>query len=371
MQTGKGCFPWRSCARNKVCCAGTLTERGPNAKGNCMALTIDTSAIVSNWRTLAAMTPGAACSAVLKADAYGLGAPAVIRALAEAGLAEAFVFTASEGQALRRHFGGRIFVLEGHRPGADLDGLMPCLVSPEQFFRDRAVRPGQPFAVQIDTGMNRLGLSADEWRSLRSEILAEGPALLMSHLACADEPDHSMTTRQRERFVSMTNGTGVRRSLAATAGILCGQDYAFDLTRPGIGLYGGMDFEGMRPVVQLALPVLRVLRVRAGEGVGYGATWIAPRDSRIATVAGGYADGIQRRLGESGLALWAGDRRCPLVGRISMDVLAVDVTDVPDVPDTLELIGPHQGLDVVARHAGTITYEVLTSLGNRYTRRVL
>lgn len=336
-----------------------------------MTLTIDTAAIVANWRSLAAMTPAAACGAVVKADGYGLGAEVVIRALAAAGLEDAFVFSAAEGQALRPHFGGRIHVMEGHRPGADLTGLIPSLVSPEQFFRDRALRSGQPFGVQLDSGMHRLGLTAHEWRGLRSEILSHAPVLLMSHLACADDAGDPMTDRQRLRFAEMTEGSGVRRSLAASAGILRGPELGFDLTRPGVALYGGAAFAGMRRVVGLTLPVIRTLHVPAGEVVGYGATWTAPRDCRIATLSGGYADGLMRRMSGTGLTLWAGDRACPLVGRISMDVLAVDVTDLPEVPDALEIIGPHQGLDTLARHADTIPYEILTALRSRYPRRVL
>lgn len=335
-----------------------------------MSLTIDLAALTANWRALAAHAPAARTGAVVKADAYGLGVGRVVPALAAAGVRDFFTFTAAEGQEIRPLAGSeaRIFVMEGHVPGAPLDGLIPCLVSAEQFFRHRTTRPRDPFAVQLDTGMNRLGLRAPEWAALRGEVLAAGPVLLMSHLHSADEPDPAPSESQRARFAAMTEGAGVPRSLSATGGILRGPAFHFDLTRPGIGLYGGLPFAEARPVVRLSLPVLQVHHLPPGEGVGYGASWTAARPSRVATLSGGYADGIMRRLGASGLRLWAGDRPCPVVGRISMDTLAVDVTDLPDVPPSLDLIGPHQDIEAVARLAGTIGYEVLTSLGRRWPR---
>lgn len=335
-----------------------------------MSLCIDLSAITANWRALAALAPGARTGAVVKADAYGLGVGAVVPALVDAGVRDFFTFTAAEGQAIRPLVGtgARIFVMEGHVPGAPLDGLIPCLVSAEQFFRDRTTRPRGPFAVQLDTGMNRLGIRPADWAALRGEVLAAGPALLMSHLYSADEPDPAPSERQRALFASMTEGAGVPRSLAATGGILRGPAYHFDLIRPGIGLYGALPYAEARPVVRLSLPVLQVHHLRPGDSVGYGASWAAARPSRIATMGGGYADGIMRRLSGAGLRLWAGGRACPVVGRISMDSMAVDVTDLADVPPALELIGPHQSVDALAAQAGTIGYEVLTSLGHRWPR---
>lgn len=335
-----------------------------------MSLHIDLSAVVANWSALAALAPAARTGAVVKADAYGLGAAAVVPALAAAGARDFFTFTAGEGQAIRPLVGpdARIFVMEGHVPGAPLDGLIPCLVSPEQFFRDRVTRPGAPFAVQLDTGMNRLGIRPADWAALRGEVLAAGPVLLMSHLASADEPDSPQSDRQLAVFSTMTEGAGVPRSLAATGGILRGPAFHFDVTRPGVGLYGALPFAEARPVVRLSLPVIQVHRLQPGDAVGYGASWTAARPSRIATLGGGYADGIMRRLAPAGLRLWAGDRACPVIGRISMDTLAVDVTDLPDVPPELELIGAHQSVDALAAQAGTIGYEVLTSLGRRWQR---
>ncbi|MEF9604214.1 alanine racemase, partial [Paracoccus sp. PXZ] len=229
-----------------------------------MGLVIDLAAVVANWKALAAKAPGARAAAVVKADAYGLGADRVAPALYGAGARDFFVALASEGRAIRPLLpeDARIFVLSGHMEGADLAGLIPLLNSPEQFFRDRALRPRGPFGIQLDSGMNRLGIEPGEWAAIRAEALAGGPALIMSHLACADEPDHAANARQLAAFRAMTAGVAAPRSLAATGGILLGPDYHFDLVRPGIGLYGGEPFADAQPVVTLALPVIQVREVK-------------------------------------------------------------------------------------------------------------
>lgn len=335
-----------------------------------MGLLIDLTAVAANWRALKSRSGTARAAAVVKADGYGLGADRVGPALYEAGARDFFVALASEGQALRGHLpqDTRIFVLSGHMAHADLTGLIPCLNSPEQYFRDRTMRPGQPFAIQLDTGMNRLGMEPAEWAGIRTEALAERPVLLMSHLACADEPEHPANRQQLAAFCAMTDGCDVPRSLAATGGILLGPDYHFDLTRPGVGLYGGQPFDKAAPVVRLSLPVIQTRQIAAGESVGYGYSYTAERPMRIATVAAGYADGLKRALGAGQVSLYAGDTACPMVGRVSMDLMTVDVTHLATVPEALEIIGPHQGIDAVADRAGTIGYEVLTSLGRRFPR---
>lgn len=337
-----------------------------------MGLQIDIAAITANWKALAARAPGARAAAVVKADAYGLGAAQVAPALYRAGARDFFVALAQEGRAIRPHLpeDARINVLSGHMAGADLDGLVPVLNSPEQFFRDRAARAGQPFAIQLDTGMNRLGLEPAEWAAIRDEALAAGPDFIMSHLACADEPDHPANAAQLAAFRQMTEGCdGVARSLAATGGILLGPDYHFDMVRPGIGLYGGLPFAGARPALRLSLPVIQTRQVTAGEFVGYSATWTAGEPRVIATVAAGYADGILRALSSSGASLFANGAACPIVGRISMDLITADITDLGDPPEALDLICPAQPIDRLADLAGTIGYEILTSLGQRYPRR--
>lgn len=338
------------------------------------SLRIDLDAVLANWRALDAMTSAATeTGAVVKADSYGLGAAKVARVLAQAGVRKFFVAAAEEGASVRQALGEgpEIFVFSGHMAGdtemiGDL-ALTPMLNSVEQVKRHFDALPGATFGVQLDTGMNRLGLEPADWAGVSAQLIAAGPKLVMSHLACSDEPAHPMNAMQLKNFRDMTDGMGLKRALSATGGILLGPDYHFDVTRPGIGLYGGLPFETARPVVRLSLPVVQIRTVEPGETVGYSNSWTATRVSRIATVAAGYADGLSRRL--SGQAtLWAGDTPCPLVGRVSMDLITVDVTDLADVPQSLDILGPHQGVDALADVAGTIGYEILTSLGHRYQR---
>jgi len=337
-------------------------------------LTIDLGALAHNWQALDRMTT-AETGAVVKADGYGLGVAPVVRKLAQVGVRTFFVAVAEEGAAVRDALGPgpNIYVLGGHMSGdtdmiADLH-LIPLLSSVDQLLRHFEALPGAPFGIQLDTGMNRLGLEPAEWAAVRDMVLGQNPALIMSHLACADDPDHPMNAQQLAAFTQMTAGMAVPRSLAATGGILLGDAYHFDITRPGIGLYGGMPYVDAYPVVSLDLPIIQVRDVQTGESVGYGNTWIAQRDSRIATVSGGYADGILRAMGPK-TQLFAGDTPVPVAGRISMDSIGIDITDVPDVPATLELLGRHQSVDTLADNAGTIGYEILTSLDARLSRRI-
>lgn len=338
-----------------------------------MGLQIDISAIVANWQALAAKAPSARAAAVVKADSYGLGADRVVPALYEAGARDFFVALASEGRAIRPLVpqDATVNVLSGHMQGADLTGLVPVLNSPEQFFRDRATRPGKPFAIQLDSGMNRLGMEAAEWARIRDEALAAGPDFIMSHLACADEPEHPANIMQLQAFREMTEGADAPLSLAATGGILLGPEYHFDLVRPGVGLFGGMPFSDARQVVHLSLPVIQTRQLQAGEFVGYGATWTAERPCRVATVAAGYADGILRILSASGAKLYADGVACPIVGRVSMDLVTADVTHLAQVPDSLDLICDEQPIDKLADYAGTIGYEILTLLRHRYKRNYI
>ena len=264
--------------------------------------------------------------------------------------------------------GSTIAVFSGHMAGdTALIGeamLTPMLNSPEQWARHGQALPGAPYGIQLDSGMNRLGFEAADWAPIAGEAR---PWCVISHLACADEPDHPMNARQLAAFREMTDGLGVRRCFANTGGVLLGPDYHFDMTRPGIGLYGGLPFAAAQPVVQLDLPVIQVRDLAAGETVGYGNTWTAPGPTRIATVSGGYADGIIRAMSNN-VRLWAGQTPCPLVGRVSMDLLTIDVTHLGQAPEALTLIGPQQTVDAVADAAGTIGYEILTSLGARYRR---
>ncbi|MBD3663518.1 alanine racemase [Sulfitobacter sp. TSTF-M16] len=335
-------------------------------------LTIDIDALIANWRALDRMTT-VETAAVVKADAYGLGIAPVARALADAGVRQFFVAVAEEGLALRRAIGPgpAISVFSGHMPGdADMlnqASLTPMINSVDQLLTHVEALPGHAFGVQLDTGMNRLGMEPAEWSALRDIALAQNPTLILSHLACADTPDHPMNAHQLAVFSEMTAGVDAPRSLAATGGVLLGPEYHFDLTRPGVGLYGGLPFVDARPVVTLDVPVIQVRDVVAGESVGYANAFVAAAPLRVATVAAGYADGLIRAMGAGATFTHAG-KKLPVLGRVSMDLITVDVTTLHDMPEHLQLIGAHQSVDTVAGFAGTIGYEILTSLGGRYDR---
>jgi alanine racemase len=335
-------------------------------------LTIDLQALCANWHALNRLS-AAETAAVVKADAYGMGAAKVGPALAEAGARQFFVAVAEEGVTLRRALGEgpQISVFSGHMPGdADLirsANLIPLINSVDQMLLHVEALPGHPFGLQLDSGMNRLGMEPAEWSALRDIALAQQPTLIMSHLACADELDHPMNKVQLDSFAEMTAGLDVPRSLAATGGIVLGEDYHFDLTRPGVGLYGGLPFVDATPVVTLDVPIIQVRDVAAGEFVGYGNAFIAPRMMQVATIAAGYADGLIRAMGAKATLTHLG-QKLPVIGRVSMDLITVDVSTLPDMPEHLQVIGPHQSVDTVAGFAGTIGYEILTSLGARYDR---
>ncbi|MDQ2088362.1 alanine racemase [Marimonas arenosa] len=336
-------------------------------------LTIDLDALVQNWRSLAALSESET-GAVVKADGYGLGAAKVARALARAGARRFFVAVAEEGAGLREALGPgpEINVMSGHMAGdTDMIGdlaLTPMINNVDQLLRHVEALPGHAFGIQLDTGMNRLGMEPAEWAAIRDIALAQAPTLVMSHLACADEPSHEMNRAQLAQFAEITGDIDAPRSLAATGGILLGPDYHFDVTRPGIGLYGGLPFDLATPVVRLELPVIQVRDLEPGETVGYGNSWEAADPTRVATVSGGYADGLLRALSHTG-SLWHGDTPCPILGRVSMDLIGVDVTHLSETPVALDILGPNQKVDALATDAGTIGYEILTSLGARYTRR--
>ena len=335
-------------------------------------LSINMSAIAANWRALDKMSLSET-AAVVKADGYGLGSANVARTLAREGVTSFFVAIAEEGGAIRSALGPEptIYVFAGHMAG-DTDALrahrlVPLLNSVDQMLRHVESLPGHPFGIQLDTGMNRLGMEPAEWAALREIALEQNPVLLMSHLACADEPGHPMNAIQLQNFREMTEDLNVPRSLAATGGILLGTEYHFDLTRPGVGLYGGLPFADAEPVVTLDAPVIQVRNIEPGETVGYGNSWTAQRPSRIATISAGYADGLIRAMGPRAL-VYSGRRPCAVVGRVSMDLITVDITDLDDTPSTLSLICEDQTVDDLAQAAGTIGYEILTSLGARYKR---
>ena len=361
-------------------------------------LTIDLGALAENWRTLRKASGKARTGAAVKGDGYGLGIEAVVPALYDAGCRDMFVATPDEGM-LARQFApdARIFVLAGVWPGVEAQffshDLVPILVSEEQiacWTNAVAFHEERPCALMVDTGMNRLGLSVEEALALADDPTRPAsfsPVLLMSHLACASDPSHPLNRKQLESFQTLAAAyEGVDSSLANSPGIHLGSEYHFDLTRPGIAIYGGEAVDGMKnpslPVVTAETRILQIRHAKAGETVSYGATQVLARDSRLAIVSTGYADGYHRALSGSGVPLrqsvqqggfgFVAGRRVPVAGRITMDLTIFDVTDVPEgdirAGDYIELFGQNISLDEAARAAGTIGYELLTSLGNRYQR---
>lgn len=337
-------------------------------------LTIDLNALAANWRALDELSAaGVETAAVVKADGYGLDAARVAQKLLDVGVTTFFTAVAEEAQIVRKAVGDTpdIFVFSGHMAGdterLQSANLIPLLNSPQQVVRHFSDAPGHPFGAQLDSGMNRLGLEPEDWAALRSDLMDAGPRLVMSHLACADEPNHPMNAQQLRAFSEMTEGVA-RRSLAATGGILLGPEYHFELTRPGIGLYGGLPFANAMPVVQIEAPIIQTRTVRPFETVGYANSWEAKVESQVATISAGYADGLIRDMGAKA-QVFAGDIPCPVIGRVSMDLITVDVTHLDDIPPSLYILGAHQTVDNLAEAAGTIGYEILTSLSSRYARR--
>lgn len=332
-------------------------------------LTIDTAALVANWRRFAKAGGAAACGAAVKADGYGVGARASAQALVAAGCRDLFVAHWHEVEALTG-IDARIAVLHG--VGADematalASPAVPVLATPAQV---AAWKPtGRPCDVMVDTGLNRLGLSPGEALS----GLLDGLQLdtLHSHLACAEIAGHPRNELQRARFADLAARIPARRhALANSGGIGLGPGYHFALTRPGIGLYGGgpaPDGGHLAAVVALSARILQIRTVAAGDSIGYGATFTAPHDLRIAVVALGYADGYVRSLSNAGAAL-AGDVRYPAVGRVSMDMAAFDVSAAPALSEG-DFLDIDFDLAATAAASGRSEYELLTGLGARYAR---
>ncbi|WP_349360875.1 alanine racemase [Stappia sp.] len=354
-------------------------------------ITIDLGALAANWRALRdRLSANAECGAAVKAECYGLGSERGLETLWAAGCRTFFVATPQEGAGTRRILPeATIYILNGLYPGAAgyyaTHGLRPVLGSMEEVDEWRAfagTRPA-PAALHVDTGISRLGVSLEEARSL-AKVEDFAPDMILSHLACADSPDHPMNARQRDRFRdAMALFPGARGSLTNSAGIFLGPDFHFDVARPGISLYGAqasaLPESRLSPVVTLESRILQIHHLKRGETIGYGGTFTAPADMTVAMVAAGYADGYLRASGSSdekrGADAWLAGYRLPILGRISMDMAAFDVSAVP--PDVarrgafVELFGPNIPVDEVATAAGTIGYELLTGLGRRFARRYL
>jgi alanine racemase len=367
-----------------------LATADPTEAGG--VLTIDLAAVESNWKRLAGLTVPVECAAVVKADGYGCGLEPVTRTLHRAGCRTFFVADVAEGRRARTVApDATIYVLNGVMPGSAqafaADHLRPVINSTTElaewdaFVATKNWRGGA--ALHVDTGMNRLGITVEEAAAIAPRLQSEnhGFTLVMSHLACAESPDHPMNARQLRLFrdIRMVY-RGVASSLANSSGIFLGERAYCDLVRPGVALYGVNPTPGkanpMRRVVELKGRIIQVRTIDKGETVGYGAAFTAGRASRIAIIAVGYADGFLRSAGTArgkpAAEVIVAGKRCPLAGRVSMDVLAVDVTDVAEGAvrrgDFATLIGERVSVDDLAAGMGTIGYEVLTDLGRRYHR---
>ncbi|MGN6311118.1 MAG: alanine racemase [Xanthobacteraceae bacterium] len=355
-------------------------------------LTIDLAAIAANWQALARQLITVECAAVVKANAYGLGLKPVVAALSKAGCKTFFVADVAEARIVRSQAKqATIYVLHGFtQDGAEsfvelaarpVINSMTELAEWDALVAARAWQGGA--ALHVDTGMNRLGLTLQDAHGIVPRIHAgdHGITLVMSHLACAENPQHPLNARQLTNFREIAQQfTGVPASLANSSGCFLGPQFQFDLLRPGAALYGVNPTpeadNPMRPVVDLKTRIIQVREVERGDTVGYGATWTARRPTRLAIVSTGYADGYFRAAGStdgtrSADVIVAG-KRCPIAGRISMDLIAVDITDLPEKTvrrgHMVTLLGDGITVDELGHHFGTIGYEVLTSLGHRYTR---
>jgi alanine racemase len=347
-------------------------------------LEVDTSAIIANYRLLKDRHAQHKVAAVVKADAYGLGSKAVSAALWEEGCRVFFVATLSEGMALRRALpDARIGVFNGLLAGEETtyvkQRLAPVLNDRGQVERWMAKsNPGAPLMLHVDTGMTRLGLTQAELAATVAQYpaLTASLAYVLSHLACGNDPGDAKTAEQLARFrEALALLPGVKASLANSSGHFLTQDFHFELGRPGCALYGITPVEGvnpMRPVARLSAPILQIRELDRDETVGYGATATLGKGSRLALAALGYADGWPRALSNTGHAYVAGIR-VPVLGRVSMDMTALDVSAVPHALVTaqtrVEFINAQQTVDDVAAACGTIGYEIYTGLGARVERR--
>lgn len=352
-------------------------------------LTVDLAAITANYRWLAAQAGGAECAACVKADAYGMGADVVGPALYDAGCRSLFVATAAEGAALRESLGAdrpaRILVLNGFAGEAAAlyrsHELTPVLSAVDQVSAWReAFGATRPAALQLDTGMARLGLCEEDLPEIEATLRGLHIELLLSHLACAELPQHALNAHQLERFrtVRQILQPVIGRpasSLANSSGVLLGSDYHFDLVRPGAALYGVNprpdEPNCMQPVAHWRAPVLQVRQLRRETGVGYGATFTGRPPGRIATVACGYADGYPRSAGNRARAQVAG-AEVPVVGRVSMDLMTLDIGSLSEGAvrpgDPVTLLGEDFGVDDLAAAADTIGYEILVRCGSSARR---
>ncbi len=362
------------------------------ATGYGCRLTVDLGALMKNWQALDKVSAGALTAAVVKADGYGTGINAASKAFYSAGARFFFVATPDEALAVRAALpDAHIFVLDGLFPGsAPLfvgERLMPVINSlpmlEEWLVACLGRNEALPAALHFDTGMNRLGFRLGETSIVKRmcDEVGYSPQMIMSHLACADQPQHEKNRTQLALFASVVaQFPGIPASLANSAGTMTSREMHFQMVRPGIALYGGRAVSGRRnpmvPAVTLEAPILQIRDAKTGESVGYGATYTLTRDSRLGIIGIGYADGFLRSLSatnqHAGGRAYIRGQLLPVVGRVSMDMAIIDLTDLQnDIPlpgEMAEVLGPHVSIDDQADPAGTIGYEILTSLKGRYSR---
>lgn len=348
-------------------------------------LTIDLQALRKNYQALDNLSsPECETAAVVKANAYGLGVKKIAPALYDQGARSFFVATLDEGVELRSLLPDvRIFILNGFWKAAGQEylkhNLIPVLNAPEEITAYQQLASHEkkfcPAILHVDIGMNRLGVSADDVGRINSDGI--DVQYVMGHLSSSEEVDNLTNEKQRKRFEEITfRFPNVKKSLSNSGGVFLGNAFHHDLTRPGIALYGGCAHEEMFkkivPVVSLSAPILQIREGKSGEFVGYNETYCISKNKKLATLSIGYADGVFRSFGSGGSLFYKG-YKLPICGRISMDLITCDLSAVPEgempnIGDEVEVIGKHQTIDDLARDAGTISYEILTNLGQRYKR---
>ncbi len=338
-------------------------------------LDINLNSIYKNLTLLRSLsTRSVETAVVVKANAYGLGIKPVAQFLFDKGVRTFFVSTVTEAMELRQLIppNSRIFYLNGYSTidsqAIDEFDIMPILNSIEQIENFKRTSKHQNAGLQVDIGLSRLGLSSCDVLKANEICKSINLTLILGHLSSADDISNPTNLKQLDSFLKLSSVfRAVPRSLAATGGTILGKKYHFDMTRPGIGIFGGKPLENAEQVVAINLPILQIKDIKKNDGVGYNHTFISKTSKKIAIVGSGYADGLSRQLSNEG-RLFAGGIPCPILGRVSMDLITVDVTHLEHIPTSLSVLSPFQSIDDLADQCHTIGYEILTSLGSRYKR---
>lgn len=337
-------------------------------------LKVNLDAIKNNWKKLNKLSLiDVQTSAVLKANSYGLGIEKVALALKEIGVKTFFVATLKEGIKLRKIINndGKIYLLNGAK-NSDINKINQFFLIPVLYEEGNIIfynKMNMNFAIQVEIGMNRLGIESSKLSNLKNYINTKNLDLLIGHFSSADDKFANENKTQFENFSNLKKiFSNTKSSLCATAGIINFKQCHYDVTRPGIGLFGGVDFVGRQNVIKLSLPVLQIKNLKKGEFVGYNHTFKANENIKIAILSGGYADGLLRILSNKG-SLFFENIACPIIGRVSMDLITVDISNLKFNPTKLDVINETQTIEILAKSAKTISYEILTNLSQRYKRK--